>query len=283
MPKQMSCFKEGDSTNKNSRLLRSYFSFIDSNFSSDEFTYSDVTDWLNDTEDMTGKNVNFIVAMLVRAWIVSDFIVDNKDNTFTPIYFEDLNREFKFKDVDVDDDEELGKPDLDDEHLKNYGNRDMRFPKINDSFDEGKKLNKKKMLKEVKYSEIRVTEAATSAYEETEAYFAESGEWFSVKDFCNQYKGNENFKKAQNLLRSFVRDNLNESIQDSVFFGSLVYTIDEDEVYNRVENMLNGEVENERAEKKGDKYHYTFEYDANDYQGWYDPDNLDDSYYEIQK
>ena len=146
MPKQMTFFKEDDNTNKNSRLLGSYFNFIDSNYASEEFTYDDLIEWI-ENEFGGSKNIKFIVAMLVKAWIKADYVIDNRDNTFTPIYFEDDDQMFKFKNID---DEELGRPDLDDEYLKDYGNKDVRFPRINDSFDEGKKLNKKKMVKESK-------------------------------------------------------------------------------------------------------------------------------------
>lgn len=138
MPKQMSCFKEDDKTNKNSRLLSSYFNFIDSDYASEEFTYDDLIEWIED-EFGGSKNIKFIVAMLVKAWIKADYVVDNGDNTFTPIYFENDEQMFKYI-----DDEGLGKPDLDDEYIRDYGNRDMRFPKINDSFDEGKNSIKRK-------------------------------------------------------------------------------------------------------------------------------------------
>lgn len=138
MPKKKKTLKES----KNSKLLNSYLNFIDSNFSSNTFTYRNVVDWLNDSEDTAGKNVNFIVAMLVKSWILSEYIVDNGDGTFTPIYFEDDEEEYSFKDVDIEDDERFGKPEFDDEYIRDYGNRDMRFPKINDSFDESKKVVK---------------------------------------------------------------------------------------------------------------------------------------------
>ena len=143
--------KKASEATKN-KVYNSYYNFIDfmelDEYSSN-FTLDDVVKWMAIDSGATKgsdkyKVVAYVAVAMAKTWRNLGLTKKIDDNEYEAI---DFNYDLGDGDS-YDESEWKGVKDVDDSYFRDYGMRDMSFPKINDNFDEGKKLNKKKMMKE---------------------------------------------------------------------------------------------------------------------------------------
>lgn len=276
MPKRMKRTKKASEATKN-KVYNSYYNFIDfmelDEYSSN-FTLDDVVKWMAIDSGATKgsdkyKVVAYVAVAMAKTWRNLGLTKKIDDNEYEAI---DFNYDLGDGDS-YDESEWKGVKDVDDSYFRDYGMRDMSFPKIDDSYDnyeESRRIRGRKMLREGKdFKNLKVDlnnpMSMDVVFDKWNKIVGKNNE-FSIDEFVDYICDINNLymKEIENILISigkvypFYNKKFIDYISDSLTYGK-VYSPSCEDIERICKKLLENRVK-EGELTKSDKKHYQFKY-----------------------